>query len=259
MTYENKLLLSLVRDISELEKIKYLKANLNLKEILNLHKHHSTSRLYERYLRFKDYNCAFVDDFFYPIDLLKVAIPPFRIASTKSFPSTLDSHIGILGSSHPNFSFLEEYYRFGMEIAKNNLNLIILNFSGISKIIQKGYLEIKKENYCLLASGFSILDSYPNHSNKSIYLSPFEVDLKPSRDSFLQTYEIYGSLLDHLILFQLGKNDDCIKVINRALDCGTNIFVHKSATINNEKNEVSYNIVEEGCQSINCINDIYYN
>ncbi|MGD6730847.1 MAG: hypothetical protein ACPKMZ_07215 [Pleomorphochaeta sp.] len=259
MTYENKLLLSLVGEISELEKIKYLKANLNLKEILQLHKNHSTSRLYEKYLRFKDYNCAFVDDFFYPIDLIKVAIPPFRIASTKSFPSTFDSHLGILGSSNPSFSFLEEYYKFGIEIAKNNLNLIILNFSGISKIIQKGYLKIKRENYCLLASGFSILDSYPFHPKQTVYLSPFEVDLKPSRESFLQTYEIYGSLLDHLILFQLGKNDDCTKAINRALDCGTNIFVHKSATIKNEKNEVSYSVVEEGCKSINSIKEIYYN
>jgi predicted Rossmann fold nucleotide-binding protein DprA/Smf involved in DNA uptake len=256
MNYENKLLLSLVNKISEIDKINFLKANLNTREINYLHKKYSTKDLDKKYSLFKHYKCAFVDDFYYPVNLSKVEIPPFRIASTNYFPSTFDYYIGVFGSDHPNFYSMDDYYNFGYDLAKNNVGLVTLNFSGVSKIVQEGYSACKKEHYCLLAGGFTALKYIYIKNPNTVFLSPFEVDGTPTQNSFLQSYEIYGALIDSLILFQCGRGDDCKRGIARVLDCGTNVYVHQSAISNNKCNEVSYNIYEEGCQVINCLKDL---
>jgi len=253
MNYENKLLLSLVNSLSEASKIRYLNQNLCLKEILNLHKLYSTKNLEFKYCSFKDYKCAFVDDFFYPLDLKKVAIPPFRIASTYDFPSPFIYNIGVLGSSKYAQEDINKYKNFGIELSKNNLGLILCNYNGISKQISKGYLEKNKAIYCLIPSGLNVFSSI----NNLIFLSPFEMDIKPTRITYNLNYGIYGSLIDVLVLFQCGLGDYCKDGITSIIDSGTNFYIHKSATINNKINEVSFSLFNDGCETINSIYDLY--
>lgn len=257
MTYENKLLLSLVNNISERDKIYCLKANLTLKEILYLHTLNNTKELDKKLSLFKTYKCSFVDECQYPLNLCKVNVPPFRLASTKSFPSPFDYYIGVIGSYNPTFSSVEDYYMFGKNLSQTKIGLVTLNFGGISKIVQKGFLDGNKTPFSLLASGFSILNSCYQNNDQAIYLSPFEVSDKPSKLSFIHSYEILGSLIDALIIFQCSEEDDCKRAISSVLDCGTNIFVHSSAVKDNKANSISYALTKQGCNIISTVDELF--
>lgn len=253
MNYENKLLLSLVNNLSESSKIKYLNQNLSFKEILNLHKLYSTKNLEFKFSSFKDYNCAFVDDFFYPLDLKKVTIPPFRIASSSYFPSPFIYNIGVLGSSNYAEKDIYKYITFGQELLKNDLGLILCNYNGISKKISQEYIKKKRSIYCLIPAGLKVFSNIEN----IIFLSPFEMDIKPTRNTYFLNYGIYGAFIDVLILFQCGLNDYCKYGITPIIDSGTNFYIHKSATLNNKINEVSFSLYNDGCETINSIYDLY--
>lgn len=220
--------------------------------------------LIERYINeLKSKNISFISIFHksYPNLLKNISDPPIGLYVLGEMPKQSFKKVAIVGSRKCTQYGASNAYRFGREMAENNIVVVSGLALGIDSMAHKGAIDGGGLTISVLGCGVDIV--YPpsnRHLRDEIIengcvISEFPPDTPPFPANFPLRNRIISGVSDSIVVVEAAKRSGTFITVGQALEQGRDVFAIPG-NINNSMSQGTNELIKNGAFPLTEINDI---
>lgn len=203
-----------------------------------------------------------LEDSTYPEKLKEIYNPPKTIYLIGNEKLLNQKSIAIIGCRECTRYGAENAYKFGYELAKENICVISGFAKGIDTYSHKGAVFAKGKTIAILGCGLDII--YPPE-NMELYkkillqggaiISEYPLGSKPEKYHFPERNRIISGLSSGVLVIEAKKKSGTMITVDFALEQGREVYA-VPGNISSENSYGTNELIKEGATPVTSINDI---
>lgn len=200
----------------------------------------------------------------FPRLLKNIQDPPLGIYMIGDMPEEKFNKVGVIGARKCTQYGSMNAYKFGKELAENNVVIVSGMALGIDSMAHKGAIDAKGKTIAVLGCGVDIVypSSNGNLRNEIIengcIISEFPPNTAPFATNFPIRNRIISGLSDAIIVVESAKKSGTLITVGQALEQGRDIFAIPG-NINNPMSQGTNDLIKECAHLLTDVEDILYN
>ena len=203
-----------------------------------------------------------LEDSTYPEKLKEIYNPPKTIYLIGNEKLLNQKSIAIIGCRECTRYGAENAYKFGYELAKENICVISGFAKGIDTYSHKGAVSAKGKTIAVLGCGLDII--YPPE-NIELYkqillqggaiISEYPLGSKPEKHNFPERNRIISGLSSGVLVIEAKKKSGTMITVDFALEQGREVYA-VPGNISSENSYGTNELIKEGATPVTSINDM---
>ena len=203
-----------------------------------------------------------LEDSTYPEKLKEIYNPPKTIYLIGNEKLLNQKSIAIIGCRECTRYGAENAYKFGYELAKENICVISGFAKGIDTYSHKGAVSAKGKTIAVLGCGLDIV--YPPE-NMELYkqiliqggaiISEYPLGSKPEKYHFPERNRIISGLSSGVLVIEAKKKSGTMITVDFALEQGREVYA-VPGNISSENSYGTNELIKEGATPVTSINDM---
>ena len=203
-----------------------------------------------------------LEDSRYPEELKEIYNPPKTIYLIGNEKLLNQKSIAIIGCRECTRYGAENAYKFGYELAKENICVISGFAKGIDTYSHKGAVSAKGKTIAVLGCGLDII--YPPE-NIELYkqillqggaiISEYPLGSKPEKHHFPERNRIISGLSSGVLVIEAKKKSGTMITVDFALEQGREVYA-VPGNISSENSYGTNELIKEGATPVTSINDM---
>ncbi len=203
-----------------------------------------------------------LEDSTYPEKLKEIYNPPKTIYLIGNEKLLNQKSIAIIGCRECTRYGAENAYKFGYELAKENICVISGFAKGIDTYSHKGAVSAKGKTIAVLGCGLDII--YPPE-NIELYkqillqggaiISEYPLGSKPEKHHFPERNRIISGLSSGVLVIEAKKKSGTMITVDFALEQGREVYA-VPGNISSENSYGTNELIKEGATPVTSINDM---
>lgn len=203
-----------------------------------------------------------LEDSTYPEKLKEIYNPPKTIYLIGNEKLLNQKSIAIIGCRECTRYGAENAYKFGYELAKENICVISGFAKGIDTYSHKGAVSAKGKTIAVLGCGLDII--YPPE-NIELYkqillqggaiISEYPLESKPEKYHFPERNRIISGLSSGVLVIEAKKKSGTMITVDFALEQGREVYA-VPGNISSENSYGTNELIKEGATPVTSINDM---
>ena len=203
-----------------------------------------------------------LEDSTYPEKLKEIYNPPKKIYLIGNEKLLNRKSIAIIGCRECTRYGAENAYKFGYELAKENICVISGFAKGIDTYSHKGAVSAKGKTIAVLGCGLDII--YPPE-NIELYkqillqggaiISEYPLGSKPEKHHFPERNRIISGLSSGVLVIEAKKKSGTMITVDFALEQGREVYA-VPGNISSENSYGTNELIKEGATPVTSINDM---
>ena len=238
------------------------KNKINIKNILDFKSYNYLETNREELLKYK---IKFIskDNKDYPENLKNIADAPIGFYMLGNMPDNIHK-VGVIGARKCTQYGAMNSYKFGKELAENNITVVSGMAIGIDSMAHKGAIDGRGKTIAVLGCGVDIIYP-PNNKNlrdeiieNGCIISEFSIGTSPYPANFPMRNRIISGISDAIVVVESAKKSGTLITVAQALEQGKDVFAIPG-NINNPMSEGTNNLLKECAYPLTNIEDILLN
>lgn len=206
-----------------------------------------------------------IDDEIYPEKLRNIYKPPKIIYLLGNEKILKQKSIAIIGCRGCTKYGMENAYKFGYELAKEDFCIISGFARGIDTYSHKGAIKAQGKTIAVLGCGLDIV--YPPENielykqiliNGGAIISEYPLGSKPEKYHFPERNRIISGLSNGVLVIEAKKKSGTMITVNFALEQGREVYA-VPGNISSDNSYGTNELIKEGAIPVTHVNDIILN